>query len=89
MKWFYIEVTDAHGVEYHDECRASDEPEARTAIESLGYSINVIRVKRLKTWILNVANYVDRLIHPERHDPQRILEKAKMDRDHDNNDSNT
>lgn len=85
MTWFYIEVTDAQGVEYQDECRASNEREARTAIEELGYSINVIRVKRLKTWISSVAICVDRLIHPERHDPERIWNCEKMDRDQDDN----
>ncbi len=35
MKGFYIEVTDGQGVEYHDECRAPNERDAREAIEGL------------------------------------------------------
>lgn len=54
MKWFYIEVTDSQGVEYHDECRAPNERDARDAIEGLGYSIKLIRLKRLKTCIATV-----------------------------------
>ena len=58
MKWFYIEVTDSHGEEYHDECRASNERDAREAIAGLGYSIKTIRLKRLKTWIASVPLHV-------------------------------
>ncbi len=63
MKWFYIEVTDAQGVEYHDECRAPNERDAREAIEGLGYSIKLIRVKRLKTCLATVPLYVYYLVY--------------------------
>ena len=65
-------VTDARGVEYHDECSAGSEREAREAIVELGYSIKTLRLKRLKTWMSSVAGCVDWFMHPERRLARRI-----------------
>ncbi|MEM8672111.1 MAG: hypothetical protein AAGG48_31635 [Planctomycetota bacterium] len=74
MPWFYLDITDSEGHRYRDEIRAFKEPEARVTVENLGFSINQIRMNRLKTFATCVFEGVDQRIRPYKYDYIRQLE---------------
>lgn len=74
MPVFQIDVTDEDGVEYRDECVAFDQHEAKIAVESLGYTLHRIRIKRFKTLVESISNRIDRIIHPRKYDPATAYE---------------
>ena len=81
MPWFYLDVTDSNGQRFRDEIRAFNEAEARVAVENTGYSINRIRVKRVKTLAIGFFECVDRRIRPYKYDYIRQLEDLGLEFD--------
>ncbi len=74
MPWFQIDITASDGVEYRDEIRAFSETEARTTLEDMGFTIQRMRIKRMKTLIATIGYLIDRMLHPRKYDPETTYE---------------
>jgi hypothetical protein len=73
MPWYQIDFSDGKGL-CRDDILAREESEARTQVESMGFTVHHIRVKRVKTLIAPIFELIDRLLRPRKYDPETAIE---------------